>query len=62
MIHEIVERDSKMWTPERARGPNSKYGWCSKLRPGAVAVRETPSLIGEIDAGALGARSSRAYG
>ena len=65
LIPEIVELDEA--DVERLRGARRTSSRASASRssrfgPGAVAVRETPALLGEIDGAGAGARSRRAHG
>jgi len=55
LIPEVVELDEADVDRLAARGGElARYGLVVEpFGPGAVAVRETPSLLGEIDAGAL---------
>src|SRR6185312_3620237 len=55
LIPEIVELDEADVERVLARGPElARFGLAVEpFGPGAVAVRETPSLLGEIDAQAL---------
>jgi DNA mismatch repair protein MutL len=55
LIPEIVELDDDDAARLTERAPElAKYGLAIEpFGPGAVAVRETPSMLGEIDAGAL---------
>ena len=54
LIPEMVELDESASSASSAVRKNSRAtGLCSKFRPGAVAVRETPALLGEIDGAGL---------
>ena len=64
LIPEIVEMDEATVEQLLARSEElASFGLAiESFGPGAVAVRETPSLLGKANAGAIAARPRRAYG
>ena len=64
LIPEIVELDEAdvERLVEHADGTRRASAWCLKsFGPGAVALRETPALLGEIDGARAGARPCRTH-